>query len=539
MLIYNFQKEFLGIDEDDLQALGFSDLNELQTESYDFADLFVRQPGHIYNFQHVHWIDFLLYADSAEETKAIISAKEKHYRCNLSVRPMYLTDNPTEPAYVIYLNNLMLVSADGIEAYPVQRAVTSETKPKPKKQQTIESKVDFIKEKSAIKETPLISDNDNPIDLESDLKLDIPDINVHEVQKEKPKDEFADYVYDPNVACKELGLPLDLIEEFVQDFISQAFEFKEKLYTALQDGDMDNLKSLSHKLKGVAANLHIENAFQTLTIINTSNDHALLEVKLDSFYRIINKLANKEMEEKIEIFEPISDTKETKPINDFEVDFKNELEEVKPIDNFELDFKDDIEKSETADNFELDFKYEADENQDNESKLEESDDFKLDFKDETKESNLVDDFEPEFEDVVKEANHKNDFELDFKDEIQKSEPNDNVVKESNIQPILSLYNKKEVSQEIGLDMDMFNSLFEHFAKESERLSINIKKAIKENNPKQWQEYARELKRMRDNMRITDFTAELETIINSSNGQEVEEAINKINTIISYISSKGV
>ena len=86
---------------------------------------------------------------------------------------------------------------------------------------------------------------------------------------------------------------------------------------------------------------------------------------------------------------------------------------------------------------------------------------------------------------------------------------------------------------------MFNSLFEHFVREGKKLSIDIKKAIKEKNPKKWQEDARELKRMRDNMRITDFTAELETIMSSSSEQEIEEAINKIDTIISYISSEGV
>jgi len=53
MLIYNYQKEFLGIDEKDLKTLGFNSLSELRAEVTDFADLFVKTPGYVHNFQHV------------------------------------------------------------------------------------------------------------------------------------------------------------------------------------------------------------------------------------------------------------------------------------------------------------------------------------------------------------------------------------------------------------------------------------------------------------------------------------------------------
>ena len=63
MLIYNYQKEFVGIDESDLKALGFSDLAQLRSESADFANFFVKTPGFVHNFKHVHWIDFVTCAD--------------------------------------------------------------------------------------------------------------------------------------------------------------------------------------------------------------------------------------------------------------------------------------------------------------------------------------------------------------------------------------------------------------------------------------------------------------------------------------------
>jgi len=42
MLIYNYKKEFLGIDEVDLEVLGLSDLADLRAEAADFADLYTQ-----------------------------------------------------------------------------------------------------------------------------------------------------------------------------------------------------------------------------------------------------------------------------------------------------------------------------------------------------------------------------------------------------------------------------------------------------------------------------------------------------------------
>ena len=101
MLIYNSTKEFIGIDEHDLKIFGFSNLSQLRSEAADFADLFVRTPGYVHNFKHVHWIDFVSYAESAEESKVIISIKSKSYTASLSITKAYLTDNPVRYALVI------------------------------------------------------------------------------------------------------------------------------------------------------------------------------------------------------------------------------------------------------------------------------------------------------------------------------------------------------------------------------------------------------------------------------------------------------
>ena len=86
MIIYNNKKEFLGIDKDSLKSLGYSSLAELQSEAADFGDLFVKTPGHVHNFVHVHWIDFVLCEDDRNACKAIIHAKNKNLNCILEIK---------------------------------------------------------------------------------------------------------------------------------------------------------------------------------------------------------------------------------------------------------------------------------------------------------------------------------------------------------------------------------------------------------------------------------------------------------------------
>ena len=69
---------------------------------------------------------------------------------------------------------------------------------------------------------------------------------------------------------------------------------KNDLDKAIKESDFDNIKSLSHKLKGVAANLRIEHALDALTNINISEDISQSEIYLECFYKIVQKLSDKE-----------------------------------------------------------------------------------------------------------------------------------------------------------------------------------------------------------------------------------------------------
>ncbi|MBU0631062.1 hypothetical protein KKA17_00285 [bacterium] len=137
-----------------------------------------------------------------------------------------------------------------------------------------------------------------------------------------------DYKYDPSVASSELGLPIDLIEEFIGDFIQQSYDFKDDLYKNVLNDDLEAVKLLSHKLKGVAANLRIEDAFEVLSIINSSDNMDEIRANLDHFYTIIAKLEGKA---------PILTQDNVEPLH------VESIEEIPQEELYTVDLKDDLE----------------------------------------------------------------------------------------------------------------------------------------------------------------------------------------------------
>ncbi len=398
MLLYNQRKEFIGIDEDDLSALDFQNIAELQNESNDFADLFVKKPGYIHNFKNFSWIDFILHSES-DESKAVIHAKGKNYSCVLHVTPFHFTSE--ESGFAINIKNLRplsgaedaqaskdLAAAGGIQASPAPKVAPSaptppvakaveEKRPEldislsdiqmPEQGSSIptESEPDMELPSFELENAHELSEPD-PLEVpepqEIDLGLSSPDlpsenafgapttnefgapstldinapldinaddlmhddfeevpvpeeIDIPEPLTPKPSEApmLGDYVsgegsehlselvrsgeyrYDPSVAANELGLPVDLIEEFIGDFIDQAHEFHDDLFASVDAGDFDNVQILSHKLKGVAANLRVEDAFDVLSVVNTSKESEEILPNLNEFYKIIARLEGKEI----------------------------------------------------------------------------------------------------------------------------------------------------------------------------------------------------------------------------------------------------
>ncbi len=637
MLIYNFQKEFIGIDEADLEVFGFANLSELKAEASDFADMFVRTPGYIHNFKHVHWIDFITCADSSEESKVIIEVNGKTYKASVAIDTAYLSDNPTSKAYIVHLNNLrtLTLKENGEVSEDIAR-----TKP-PRMEPTVghafnlskedEQEIEAVPQLEGFKpfenihetekdlenletsetldipQTPAILEEDNyetqdstsiiPIDISFDddddifaheeekapIEVETPTIDIEdnfsldslsldtpeEEDKSTPstsetaveEDDGFDYSYnyDPQVASDELGLPIDLIEEFIQDFIAQAKEFKDELYSSLDDGDLDNIKILSHKLKGVAANLRIEDAFNTLSIINTSSDISEVEKYLHIFYKIIAKLSGEEIvapkaavttiEEPEKVQEDDDDLYHDDLILDFKpeesiIDAPEEEDEENDDDDLYHDFDISIKDSEVPEKIEMpelaDDDFLNEEILETEQEIDTIDDLLLiDEEVDTNDSiNIEIDFDVEEEldneeIAIEEVNTSSSSEEEESTDLDELEEFNS--KEDIQEPIEISYSKELIASEIGLDQESFNEIFDDYILDSQSLVATIQKAISEDDFTKCKKEGIKLKGMSENMRINTFKEELTSLINSSDKDELNKAVKKIDAAIAQIS----
>lgn len=507
MLIYNSKKEFLGIEEHDLKALGFSNLSELIAYTDDFADMFVKTPGYINNFTHVSWIDFVACSDSSEIHKAIINVKSRNFKCSIDVKNIYLTDEPSSKAFLVYLNNIIELVGDEDEN------LSDELSDKLREEEPTES----------------FTESEESVGFDEPINLDFED----EFEKEKPSDKEAlededmfkkeevehikeeiydnGYIYDPRIASDELGLPVELVEEFIGDFVAQANEFKHEMYESLNNGEYANVKTLSHKLKGVAANLRIEDALETLSVINTSKEINEIRTNLDTFYKIISKLSG----EKILVDKTANETKTKETASEETLPKDDEMKLEFKIDD---DFKDSevpkkIHMPELADDDFL--------NQDNKEKIE-IDNF----------MNIETMSDEEARSLQNESIELEDIELLDEHNMQ---DNNNFL-DIGFDTLHTPYNKEKAAKEIGIPYENFLLLFSDYISEAKELTDMISASIDSNEPLSWQNKALQLQSMSNNMRIFELSQELDTLIVTSDSATAKKANNAIIKYIEEISN---
>jgi len=178
-----------------------------------------------------------------------------------------------------------------------------------------------------------IEDGESVLDDEEAQKVKdlLDETSDDEVSQKRPE-------YEPQLVANELGLPIEEIEEFIQDFINQAYEFKDELYASLGNNDLDNIQALSHKIKGVAANLRMQEALDAISIVNSSSDTGEIEASLETFYKVVDKLAG--------INTSSSSEEETTDLDELE-EFNTEELEVEESE-LENEFTFDEEEAESA-----------------------------------------------------------------------------------------------------------------------------------------------------------------------------------------------
>ena len=541
MIIYNNNKQFVGIDEENLKSLGYSNLASLQSEAMDFADLFVKTPGHIHNFKDVHWIDFILCSTDKSSSKAIIHANNKNFSCVLDIRTIYLSSAPTKESYIITLNNLRTLSAEEVQEIsnelqtrvaplaatdiPIVDEIedevvieSNEDEPIDIQETAKQESQEFVTESvnTTVQADPYEVDDEFNLDVfepsqdeldeigDADLDTDqsiaqeipqnledhinIDDDLLEDIVEDTPKtepenipneDETEEYIFNIQNTADALDMDVATIQDFVNDFIMQAKEFKSKLYDAVNNDDMDELKSLSHQLKGVAANLRIHDAQEILVTINKAENLTNSIMDLDTFYSIIAKLAG---------------------------------EEYKATSNLEIDNA--IETDEDA--LEIDNAIEIDEDA-------------LEIKDDLFEVEEVEEDALEIDEDILEID---EFDLldDEQDELIETKEQEEFADAKTSQ----LYDKKTVANEIGLDEDSFNELFEDYVNESKELVLEAKDAIESNSVEQWQHAAVKLKGMSDNMRVEAFKPEIEALITTQDATDAQNILIRLNKILLQI-----
>lgn len=85
-------------------------------------------------------------------------------------------------------------------------------------------------------------------------------------------------------AANDLSLPVELIEEFVHDFIDQAQEETQNMLKAYEAGDLDAIQKIGHLLKGASSNLRINALSDTLYKIQFCEDSNNLEMLIKDYW---------------------------------------------------------------------------------------------------------------------------------------------------------------------------------------------------------------------------------------------------------------
>ncbi len=85
-------------------------------------------------------------------------------------------------------------------------------------------------------------------------------------------------------AANDLSLPVELIEEFVHDFIEQGHIETKKMLKAYEEGDLDAIQKIGHLLKGASSNLRINALSDTLYKIQFCEDSNDLEHLIKDYW---------------------------------------------------------------------------------------------------------------------------------------------------------------------------------------------------------------------------------------------------------------
>jgi len=93
LILYDNAGLFLGIGRQELNLLGYEDMEEFRRYHNDFADLFVNQPGYVFKFKNFSWIDYVLHSGTPNKRVLIKTKNGKKIETSLNIQEIYLQND--------------------------------------------------------------------------------------------------------------------------------------------------------------------------------------------------------------------------------------------------------------------------------------------------------------------------------------------------------------------------------------------------------------------------------------------------------------
>ena len=223
MILYSADKKFMGMDQDDLQQLGYKSLPEFIKDYQDFADTFIDYPGYIYNYEDFSWIDYILNSNDSD-FQAMVYSNSNGFACDLEISPYYLVSSAQNHGYAVNLHRIRALSKEQINY--INKIATSGKKGVAQVNMLNDNTIDILKETPALNENPEASNNS--------FQAEIPQATLKN-SYQKGENSFShddktiisklsvspNYRFNPVITSEELGLAVEVIEEFIDDLLNK------------------------------------------------------------------------------------------------------------------------------------------------------------------------------------------------------------------------------------------------------------------------------------------------------------------------------
>jgi HPt (histidine-containing phosphotransfer) domain-containing protein len=127
---------------------------------------------------------------------------------------------------------------------------------------------------------PQIQDEEEAEAIETIVEVNSESFGTIDLSDVKP----IHFDFQLDEAANDLSLPVELIEEFVVDFIDQAHVETDKMLEAYEKGDLDAIQKIGHLLKGTSSNLRINPLADTLYKIQFCEESSQLETLIKEYW---------------------------------------------------------------------------------------------------------------------------------------------------------------------------------------------------------------------------------------------------------------